>query len=170
MSVYLESCSGVFTIKKENIPAAFAAAEKLVQSGEYAVHWDDNWKTKLKKADDFIAFLETAGWQDIEVEEGNIIGINAGEYYNDEDFTLFKAIAPFVEAESYLDIETSDFQKFEWYFDGYTCIRKEGTVDYDSNIEIVEALLKEKKDLPTMLGIHPELDKRIHDVLKELKL
>ena len=30
-----------------------------------------------------------------------------------------------------------------------------------ANIEIVEAILKEKKLLPQLLGIHPELDKRI---------
>jgi len=166
MSAYIESCNGVFKMKKKNIPAAFETAKKLVQSGEYAVHWDDEWKTDLKKADDFIAFLETAGWQDIEIEEGDITGLNSGESYNDEDFTLFKAIAPFVEADSYLDIETSNGEKFEWYFDGHTCIWKEGTVDYDSNIEIVTALLKKKKELPMLLGVHPELDKRIHEALK----
>lgn len=170
MSVYMESCNGVFKIKKKNISAALKVAKELARSGKYAVHWDYGWKKNLFKAKDFIEFLTTAGWQEINVEKnGDITNIYAGEYYNDEDFTLFKAIAPLVEAKSYLDIETSEGEKFEWYFDGYTCIRKEGTVDYDSNIEIVKALLTHKKQLPTLLGIHPELDKRIHEVLKEKK-
>lgn len=165
MSVYIDNCQGNFNIKKENIPGAFEAAKKLVQSGEYAVHWDDKWHTSLENSKDFIEFLETTSWE-VDESDGNITAVRAGENYDSDDFILFKAIAPFVEANSYIDIETSDFQKFEWFFDGYTCIRKEGTVDYDSNIEIVEALLKNRKELPTLLGVHPELDKRIHEILK----
>jgi len=161
MSVYLDECNFDLTIKKKNIPAAFEAAKKLIQSGEYGV-WDDdkeNWESleKLINATCWVAGFD---------KKGNLILEEAPENFNDQDIVFFNTIAPYVEVGSYIDINTSDFQHFEWYFDGNNCIRKEGKMDYDCNIEIVEALLTKQKDLPKLLGIHPELDKRIHEVLK----
>jgi hypothetical protein len=106
------------------------------------------------------------GWE-VEVENEDIVGLSCNcENYNSDDLKLFTAIAPYVKAGSYIQIETSQWEKFEWYFNGLTVIRKEGELDFDSNIEIVEALLKDKKLLPQLLGIHPELDKRIAEILK----
>ncbi len=166
MSVYIDWCNCHFSMKKENIEAAFTAIKTLLQSGKYAQHYDDPWKKRLHDADNLDRFLEACCWE-VEVENYDIVGIHFnGENYDSDDLILFTAIAPYVEAGSYIQMEISTNDKFEWYFDGYTVITKEGEIDFDSNIEIMEALLKEKKLLPQLLGIHPELDKRIAEVLK----
>ena len=175
MSEYIDWCNCQFQMKKENVEAAFAAVRTLLQSGDaqpittvkYAQHYDDQWKKRLHDAGNLDKFLEVCCWE-VEVEDYNIVGLQFnGENYDSEDILVFTAIAPYVEAGSYIQIQTSTNEKFEWYFDGYTVIRKEGEIDFDNNIEIVETLLKDKKLLPQLLGIHPELDKRIAEVLKK---
>jgi hypothetical protein len=153
-------------MKKENVEAAFTAVKTLIIEKKYGQYYDSDWYKRLEEVDNIDTLLEVCGWE-TEVENYDIVGLRFdGENYNSDDIILFIALAPYIEAGSYIQIETSDFQKFEWYFDGYTVVRKEGMVDFDSNIEIVEALLKDKKLLPQLLGIHPELDKRIAEVLK----
>jgi hypothetical protein len=183
MSTYIEEYTTNFEIEKENVPAAFAAAKELFQSGNYCKFVNIElstqksllivWKKRLTEASSLDEFLQIASGWEADVKDSAIIGISAGEYFNYEDFELFQAIAPYVKEGSWINISTSDtvftrvaFEKFQWYFDGNTCIRKEGELDFDSNIEIVEALLTHKKMLPMMIGIHPELDKRIHEALK----
>lgn len=167
MSVYIDNCYCSFTIKKENIAAALTKAKELVQSGGYA-DWTAEDQQKLLGASSIDEFLRFANNWYTEVENFNIIGLigKYEQYYQQEDLNLFKTLAPYVEAGSYINIETNNFQKIQWYFDGITCITKEGQMDYDCNIEIVEAILQKKEMLPTMLGIHPELDKRIAKTLK----
>ena len=165
MSVYIDESYSQFSIKKKDLNAAFAAAAELVQSGKYAKHWDDSSKKQIEDASNLNEFFEAAGWETGYGSKG-LERLSCPEYYNNEDILLFKAIAPYVKPGSYIDINTSDFQHFEWYFDGYTCEWKEGTMDYDSNIEIVKAILTKKEELPKLMGIHPELDKRIHETLK----
>ena len=169
MGVYIDSYSCDFRMKKENIAAALAAAKELVQSGGYAKHWDDRSRQQLLDAPTIDQFLYHVNYWVTEIEDFNIVNLYGEneQYYRTEDFEFFKAIAPYVEEGSTIDIETSDFQKFRWYFDGNTCIRKDGELDYDCSIEIVEAILRDKKMLPMMIGIHPELDKRIAEVLKK---
>lgn len=166
MSISIEESDCFFHMKKENLGAALAAALKLVQSGGYAKHCDKHWRQKIINATSIDELLNEANEWETEVEDYNIIGIRSGEYFRYEDEELFKAIAPYVESGSYINISTSDFRKFQWYFDGNTVITKEGNIDYDNNMEIVEAILEHKDLLPLLLGTHPELDKRIGEVLK----
>ncbi len=167
MSIYVDESDSHFVIKKENVAAALAAAVELIQSGGYTSHSShDPWRQSLLDAASIDQFLERAnGWETI-VEDFDITALRSSMNFRDEDEELFKAIAPFVESGSYINISTSDFRKFQWYFDGNTVITKHGEVDYDSNIEIVEAILGQKDLLPLLLGTHPVLDKRIGEVLK----
>ena len=173
MSVYLDETEIDFTIRIENQAEAYAAALKLIQSGGYEP-WDDPDYTDLP------SLLSACCWVPDVLKEipkhikyshppkiGDIVGLEAPENFDDKDILLWNALAPYVEEGSYININTSDFQHFQWYFDGKNCIRKNGTMDYDCNIEIVEALLTNQKDLPMLLNIHPELDKRIHEILKD---
>jgi len=168
MGVYIDGGSCVFKMKKEDVAAALTAAKGLVQSGGYAEHYAPDWREKLLKAPSIDEFLRIANGWITTVEDFNITGLHGeGEQsYRSEDEELFNALAPFVEKGCYIDIETSDFQKFRLAFNGKTCERKEGELDYDNNIGIVEAILKDKKMLPMLIGVHPVLDERIHEVLK----
>lgn len=162
MGVYIDGGCNDFKIKKENFEAVRDAARQLVQSGNFSI-WGDDWDKDIKE------LFQAVGWPAEFDKEGNIDGLEPPESYDSNDYTFFKEIAPFVEPDSYIDIETSDFQKFEWLFKNNVVVRKEGGVDYDGNAEIVEALLTHKKILPMLIGIHEDLDERIEEVLREEK-
>lgn len=167
MGVYIDGGNFDFKIVEANIPTAFEATRQLLESGGYSVWSDDDWKKETDPAKALVAIFSAAGWGATFDEDEKEFSIEeAPDSYSEKDKTFFDTMAPYVKRGSYIDIDTSDFQHFEWYFDGYTCIRKEGTMDYDSNIEIVNALLTNREQLPTLIGIHPELDKRIAEVLK----
>lgn len=63
--------------------------------------------------------------------DGNIIDIwFDGEKMGDEDF-MFKAIAPYVKAGSYLDFHGEDGELWRWEFNGETYIWRHGKVSFE---------------------------------------
>lgn len=63
-------------------------------------------------------------------DKGNVIGIDfEGEKLGDEDH-LWKAIAPFVTPDSYIEMSGEDGDFWRWYFDGSTVVEQAGKVEY----------------------------------------
>jgi len=67
--------------------------------------------------------LEVWGYHVREDEEGNIVKVSLDNEKLGDEFELFKAIAPYVKAESYLGFN-GDYGPWRWVFDGTTCVEK----------------------------------------------
>lgn len=153
-----------FTIKQKNFATALAALKK--QSGRIT-SWVN--QTKLQNATSLDMALDACRWHaehtaDVPTEDISHLYFQ-GEKLGDES-ALFDILAPFVEAGSYIRAHGEDDSAWEWRFDGKEMEEVSAYLDFDGNHEIVEALLKHKKILPTLLGIDKRLDKRISETLK----
>ena len=174
-----------FKIKKENVEPCLKSLKKLAaqagkkgSGGTYAnilinrangkhtlnFSWVDTERfAEVKTLKDAIG-----EWQwDIEMQkDGSVDGIYFSGDKSGDDIQLFEAIAPYVESGSYIEMSGEDGTIWRWKFEEGKCTENEATLDWEDNIDIVDALLKEKKILPTLLGIHPSLDRRIGKVFK----
>ena len=153
-----------FEIETENFVPALKALKK--QSGKIT-SWVD--QTKLKNATSLDQAMEACRWSpehtaDVPTEEISYLYFQ-GDKLGDED-VLFDTLAPFVKVGSYIRIKGED-SIWEYRFNGETCEQVTGYLDFDCNHEIIESILEHKEILPTLLGIHEELDKRISEILKE---
>lgn len=79
------------------------------------------------------AMLEEWGWPIKIDEDDNVIGISfdAGDNKLGDEDVLFGALAPFVQAGSYLAMVGEDGEHWRWYFDGQTCQQQHAKVTYD---------------------------------------
>jgi hypothetical protein len=91
-----------------------------------------SWVDKnFHKLTDVKAIIRAWRWEPKFDENGNICGINFdGEKYGD-DGILFNAIAPYVEAGSYIEMVGEDGAKWRWIFDGETCEEKQATISWE---------------------------------------
>jgi len=96
---------------------SLAGYEPIVDS--MGPHFSFVRQAELAKAVDLADALQTWRWEPEQSEEDrSIIGIHfTGEKYGDEDL-LFAAIAPYVEAGSYLEMIGEDGALWRWVFDG----------------------------------------------------
>jgi hypothetical protein len=88
-----------------------------------------------------------------------------GEKLGDEQI-LFNALAPYVEPDSYIEVDGEDSNRWRWVFNGKTCEEISAEVDYKGFCNAFRAILKHKEILPTLIGIHPVLDAEIAKVSK----
>jgi hypothetical protein len=110
-----QQCSDFF-LKKENQEAAFRAAVSLAKKHYSWVGAD--WSSGLKNIEDVLTEWR---YEPIIDDNEDIIGVEfSGEKLGDE-IELFKAIAPFVEKGSYIEMSGEDSCLWRWVFDGKTC-------------------------------------------------
>lgn len=64
------------------------------------------------------------------MENGDITSIEFIGEKSGDDLILFEALAPFVEAGSFIEMIGEDGYHWRWFFDGKTCEEQEGTVTY----------------------------------------
>lgn len=130
-----------FRIKKENFAAALAAVKALADkpeqmgggssTGERWYSWvDTNGFVNAKTLADAIGAWR---WEvDCSAETGDVFGITfCGEKLGD-DMIFFEALAPFVEAGSFIDMEGEDGCLWRWAFDGKTLKEVAGRVVFES--------------------------------------
>jgi hypothetical protein len=60
-----------------------------------------------------------------------------------------------------------DHERWVWEFDGQTCSEVTGRIDYTNSEQIVKDILNKCPCLPLLMGINPELDRRIGLKMKE---
>jgi len=96
-----------FRIKKENIPSAFSIAKEI---------WDENEdKTNLSEISQDIGFVMEEDEQGI--NKIHFVHNNASTF----DMTnFFEALAPYVEAGSYIEMAGTEGGAWRWMFDGKT--------------------------------------------------
>lgn len=136
MGYYMHQRDQKFKIKAENKPAALEAIKNLAvnekkiskicfgDSAHYA--WvNDNFISRscLEEA------LQDWRWVvDVAPQTKDIIAIYFdGEKLGDEE-VLFDAIAPFVEKDSYIDMEGEESCIWKWHFTGNECIEEEAEI------------------------------------------
>jgi len=138
----------VFTIKEENFDKCLKAIQALDPVKEHGggVGFTDNgvathfaWVTteRFRNAKILQEALNAWRWQPEYMNYKNCEGIGditniyfEGEKLGD-DQTLFQAIAPFVEADSYIQMRGEDDSMWRWRFDGKMCYEDYPTVTWE---------------------------------------
>jgi len=125
-----------FIIKRDQHAGALAAIKALAgdetitdSSGKH-YRWTDTQEflkaTSLKDA--------MAAWrwhiEDSSILSGDIIGIDFWGEKMGDDIILFKAIAPYVVKNSYIQMNGEDGCIWRWVFDGTTCKEVEAQITF----------------------------------------
>jgi len=121
-----------FHIKKENFDEAFKASRKLFEGGKRFA-WVEN--SEGMRARNICEMLEAWGYEpEAEVADdglGDILDLYfVREKIGDEE-TLFQAIAPYVEAESYLEYRGEDGAIWRYYFDGTKMVEQSPNITWE---------------------------------------
>lgn len=118
MGYCIEQTDSSFTIKKENWDDAFKAVKFQLAVKTY--QWvGTDWFNGLR---DIYSILEFWGYQpEFNQDTGDITGINFDRDKLGDEFELFKVIAPFVEAGSFIEMVGEDHISWRWNFNGTTC-------------------------------------------------
>lgn len=123
-----------FTIKVENKVAALQAVKGL--AGKETIKYRDGRSNfSWVNTEEFVNVpilekaLEAWRWHPIVDKAGNITCLEfKGEKYGD-DTLLFTALAPYVEAGSYIKMKGEDGALFRWVFDGKGVKEQQATVE-----------------------------------------
>ena len=117
-----------FKIKAENKDNAFQAIRNIPQKDEHGYSWVDN---NYKNRESLEEALSDWRWQ---IEEDPNAGDICNIYFEGEklgdDEILFDAIAPFVEAGSYVEMDGENGDMWRWEFDGEMCVENLLTITW----------------------------------------
>jgi hypothetical protein len=75
--------------------------------------------------------LQAWRWESEFDDDMNLVGLQFEGQNLGDDNILFEAIAPFVKAGSYIEMNGEDGEKWRWIFDGKTMVEKTATVSWD---------------------------------------
>jgi hypothetical protein len=134
MGYYIYQHDTEFHIKKKNFDKALqalkdACQKKIDDKQEYDIGFAD--PAVVLESTSLIKALNEFSWDPLIDGNGDIIDIEfEGEKMGAEEL-LFKTLAPFVQKKSHIDIEGSDSEWWQWYFDGKELITKQGRVVFD---------------------------------------
>jgi hypothetical protein len=118
MGYSMYQCGASFRIKRENIPEAMKAIRDLagVEEGEPTNTY--SWvPKKFYEAEDIEGLLGNWRWDDVDIDKnGDIVHIRfTGEKLGDDE-ELMRALAPFVEHMSYIEMVGEDDHRWRWVF------------------------------------------------------
>ncbi len=128
MGYYMIQVDSHFHIDANKIPAVIAAIHTLGNKNEYSnFAWVNN---EFVNSNDIVEVFGFWRWDISLNDKGDVsyIAFN-GEKLGD-DFVLFKTIAPFVRAGSYIEMRGEETDMWRWYFDGETCVEKTPTISW----------------------------------------
>jgi len=158
MGYHISQDEAIIFIDKKHFPAMLKAMQGL-KPGAWT---DDTSKcTTVKDA------LDAWRWELSFDEKGNIDDIQFEGEKAGNEYGLFNVIAPYVKSGSYIQMHGEEGEIWRWIFNGKSCNEVDANIDFDSNREIVDAIIKHKKLIPLLMGIHPALDKRISKKIKK---
>ena len=142
MGFHMQQIGGVFTLKRSNEKGALAAIKALagketIKDGSGAhFSWVDS--DFAEKYDNLHDMMEEWRWELEYDDNGDVDAIQfTGEKIGD-DLLLFQAIAPFVEAGSYIEMQGEDLSKWKWSFDGTTCTEMLPSDSYEDDDTVTE--------------------------------
>jgi len=144
----------------------FIAAEDTESAMEDAIECicRDITFDRLKKKTTIDNIFQAMGWE-VTVKDYDIVDIHyCGDGFELTDMEIFESITPYIKKGSYIRILHEE-ELWQYFFDGKEMNIKEGVADFNDTSEIVAEILKNKEMLPTLLGIHPSLDRLIGETL-----
>ena len=118
MSYSIGQGASEFKVSAKNAKGALVVLKAAVEKRNFA--WVS--KNEVLKATNLDDALHAFGWSFLYTSpEGDYEGIECNnEKLGDED-ALFAMLAPFVEANGYIEMSGEDFDRWRWVFDGMTC-------------------------------------------------
>lgn len=123
MGYCIHQRDGNVFIARENLPKVHAAIAGLMTRAGLQPNGAFRWVTTGAVSSARTVHEQLAEWR-WEVQyaaDGSITGLwFEGEKLGD-DLLLLKAMAPYVRAGSYLDMQGEDGEMWRWYFDGADC-------------------------------------------------
>jgi hypothetical protein len=139
MGYYMNQQSAKFRIAKENLAGALAAIKALADKPEQmggGCSTGEKWYSWVNtdgflKAETLVEALGEWRWQGFLDDAGNLTEICFDGEKLGDDAILLEAIAPFVEAGSYIEMEGEEGYHWKWCFDGKTLTEKKGRVVYE---------------------------------------
>lgn len=118
-----------FHIKASDKDQALRAIKALVSEKKEPFTWVDT--DTVKRSRTLAAAMGEWRWDIDEDEAGNVVSITFSGEKAGDDLTLFKAIAPFVESGSYIEMHGEDGAHWRWFFTEKTCVEKTAKVSWD---------------------------------------
>lgn len=142
MGYHMEQLSSSFALKRSNEKDALAAIkalagkETITDGGGRHFSWvDHDFATKYDNLHDM---MEEWRWELEYDDDCNVDAIQfTGEKIGD-DKILFDAIAPFVEAGSFIEMQGEDGARWKWVFDGKTCVERAAETTYEDDECVTE--------------------------------
>jgi hypothetical protein len=111
MGYHVEHVDSDFFVAAEVIPSLIETVRNLVESGQYSWIRDD-----YKDSEDVVKIFNSWRWNIEQDKHGNIVGIGfLGEKLGDDE-VFFKAIAPFVKHDSFIEMVGEDHAMWRWKF------------------------------------------------------
>lgn len=117
-----------FVMSKEKLPEALKSVQALVKGG-HEYKWVN--PELILKAETLEEALSEWSWGLQLDDEGNVESIRFEEEKSGDELELFKAIAPFVELNSYIEMMGEDGELWRYQFDGKTCFEHYPKIDWD---------------------------------------
>jgi hypothetical protein len=118
-----------FHIKAPNKDLALRAIKAMMAEKKGVFSWVDT--TTVKCCRDLVTAMGEWRWDIEEDEAGDVIGIAFSGEKAGDDLTLFKAIAPFVESGSYIEMHGEDGARWRWVFVDKTCVEKAAKISWE---------------------------------------
>ncbi len=118
-----------FHIRAADKNLALRAIKALMIDKKGPFHWVDT--ATVKSSQNLADAMDEWRWDVEEDEAGNIVGIAFSGEKAGDDLTLFKAIAPFVESGSYIEMRGEDGAQWRWIFNEKMCIEKTVKISWD---------------------------------------
>jgi len=144
MGYYMTQLNSVFRIPKENEEKALDAVKKLSEREDLMSggSWSNGKKTEswfswvdmkeLAKADTLDKAVREWGWDLLRSQEGGAIDgiVFEGEKMGDDD-VLLRALAPYVEDKSYIEMRGEDDAMWKWSFRDGELREVDGKIVFD---------------------------------------
>lgn len=117
-----------FTMSKSKFPDALKAVKALT-AGTKEYSWVDSGP--ILKAETLEEALDEWSWGLQFNDEGDVESICFNGEKGGDELELFKAIAPFVEVNSFIEMMGEDGELWRYHFNGKTCIEIDPKIDWD---------------------------------------
>lgn len=152
MGYSVDMVTSQFRIAAANKGPALAALQQLAAT-ESHIAWVE--LRRVAEARSLADAIDEFGWS-VEIDDlagGDLVGIRfEAEKIGDED-KLFGALAPFVQAGSFIEMRGEDGEAWRWVFDGQTCAEVRGAVRFDGAHTCCEHVGELQTDISFLLSV-----------------
>ena len=114
MGYYMNSMNCSFALKKENVKAAWESIKNLLQEKK-EIGWT-SWES-IKNCCSFEEVMAECGWEVYINEKGDYDAIIFINEKASNDIVILNAIAPYVEPNSYIQMQGEDGEIWRWVFE-----------------------------------------------------